>query len=58
MLIADMPDLPPQNVPVLIAQANQARPGDVKTVRTLGICFSDPNENQSSGNPSPRTARA
>lgn len=44
MFIPDMPDVPPQNVPVLIAQANQAQPRDVKTVRTLGVCFPAPNE--------------
>ena len=31
MLVMEMPNLPPQNAPVMIAQANQAKPGDVKT---------------------------
>ena len=43
MFIPDMPNVPPQNVPVLIAQANQAQPGDVKTTRTLGVCQIIPN---------------
>jgi hypothetical protein len=43
MFIPDMPNVPPQNVPVMIAQANQAQAGDVNTVRTLGVCFPAPN---------------
>ncbi len=38
MLIPDMPNVPPQNVPVMIAQANQAQSGDTTTIRTLGVC--------------------
>ena len=47
MFIADMPNVPPQNLPVMIAQANQAQQGDVKTTRTLGVCFPAPNESYS-----------
>ena len=43
MFIPDMPNVPPQNVPVMIAQANQAQPNDVTTTRTLGVCFPAPN---------------
>ena len=43
MFIADLPDVPPQNVPVMIAQAKQAQSTDVKTVRTLGVCLPVPN---------------
>ena len=43
MLVMEMPNLPPQNAPVMIAQANQAKPGDVKTTRTLGVCSPVPN---------------
>jgi len=39
MFTADMPNVPPQNLPVMIAQAKQAQPGDVTTTRTLGVCF-------------------
>ena len=39
MFIPDMPDVPPQNVPVMIAQANQAQQGSVTTTRTLGVCY-------------------
>jgi hypothetical protein len=39
----DMPNVPPQNVPVMIAQANQAQPSDVITTRTMGICSLIPN---------------
>ena len=38
MFIPDMPNVPPQNVPVMIAQANQAQASDVKTIRTIGVC--------------------
>ena len=38
MFIPDMPNVPPQDVPVMIAQANQAQSGDVKTTRSVGIC--------------------
>ncbi len=40
-------NVPPQDVPVMIAQANQAQPSDVKTTRTLGICFPAPNDDYS-----------
>jgi hypothetical protein len=43
MFIPDMPNVPPQNVPVMIAQANQAQQGDVTTIRTLGVCSPVPN---------------
>jgi hypothetical protein len=42
MFIPDVPDAPPQNVPVLIAQANQGQRGD-STTRTLGVCRVVPN---------------
>lgn len=42
-----MPDEPPQNVPVMIAQASQANASDVKTLRTIGVCFPAPNESYS-----------
>jgi hypothetical protein len=42
MFIPDMPNVPPQNVPVLIAQANQAQAGDVTTIRTIGVCHPAP----------------
>ena len=44
MFTMDMPDVPPQNMPVLIAQANQAQAGDVKTLRTIGVCQPAPNQ--------------
>jgi hypothetical protein len=44
MFISDMPNIPPQNVPVMIAQTNQAQSGDAKTIRTLGVCFPAPNK--------------
>lgn len=39
MFIPDMPNVPPQNVPVMIAQANQAQSGDVTSTRSMGVCF-------------------
>lgn len=39
MAISDMPNVPPQNVPVLIAQATQAQAGDTAKVRALGQCY-------------------
>lgn len=50
MFIADIPNAPPQNVPVMIAQANQAQPGDTTTIRTFGICSPAPNNNYSADN--------
>ncbi len=50
MLIPDMPNVPPQNLPVLIAQANQAQPNDVTTIRTFGVCSPVPNHNYSAEN--------
>src|SRR6266700_8137640 len=47
MFIADVPNIPPQDVPVMIAQANQAQAGDVKTMRTIGVCEPVPNEDYS-----------
>ena len=44
MIIPDMPHVPPQNLPVMIAQANQAQPNDVTTTRTLGVCQPAPSE--------------
>ena len=38
MFIPDMPNVPPQDMPVMIAQANQAQPSDVTTTRTMGVC--------------------
>jgi hypothetical protein len=50
MFIADMPNVPPQNVPVMIAQANQVQPGNTTMIRTLGICSAAPNNNYSLDN--------
>jgi hypothetical protein len=47
MLIPDMPNLPPQDVPVMIAQANQAQSGNTTTVRTFGICSPAPSNHYS-----------
>src|SRR6266705_6152553 len=47
MFIADVPNIPPQDVPAMIAQANQAQAGDVKTMRTIGVCHPAPNEDYS-----------
>jgi len=47
MFIADMPNVPPQNVQVLIAQANQAQANDVTTLRTLGVCSASPSNKYS-----------
>ena len=33
-----MPNVPPQDVPVMIAQANQAQASDIATTRTIGVC--------------------
>jgi len=38
MFVMDMPDVPPQYAPVVIAQASQAQKGDAKTDRTIGVC--------------------
>ena len=46
----DMPNVPPHDVPVMIAQANQAQPGNTTTVRTLGVCSPAPNHNYSGDN--------
>jgi hypothetical protein len=50
MLIPDMPNVPPQNMPVMIAQANQAQASDVTTTRILGVCFPAPNQAYSGAN--------
>ncbi|MEQ1525190.1 MAG: hypothetical protein ABL911_00380 [Gallionella sp.] len=50
MFISDMPNVPPQNLPVMIAQANQAQLGDMKTTRAIGVCFPAPNNNYSGAN--------
>jgi hypothetical protein len=42
MFIPDMPNVPPQNVPVMIAQANQAQAGDKTKARAFGTCFPMP----------------
>lgn len=43
MWIPDMPNVPPQSVPVMIAQANQAQVGDQKARdRALGVCYPVP----------------
>ncbi|MES2770770.1 MAG: hypothetical protein V4623_02150 [Pseudomonadota bacterium] len=43
MFAMDMPNVPPQNQPLMIAQANQAQSASTK-MRTFGICFPAPNE--------------
>ncbi len=50
MAVPAMPNVPPQNVPVMIAQANQAQAGNATTVRTIGICATAPNQNYSGEN--------
>jgi hypothetical protein len=50
MLIPDMPNVPPQNAPVMIAQANQAQSGDTTKIRTVGVCSPSPNHNYSAEN--------
>ena len=50
MWIPDMPNVPPQAAPVMIAQANQAQASDVKTMRTIGVCHPAPNNNYSGSN--------
>jgi hypothetical protein len=50
MLIPDMPNVPPQDVPVMIAQANQAQPGNMSTIRTIGVCSPAPNNDYSAEN--------
>jgi hypothetical protein len=50
MFVADMPNVPPQELPVMIAQASQAQTEDANTVRTLGVCFPVPNRNFSAEN--------
>lgn len=47
MFIPDMPDMPPQNVSVMIAQANQAQAGTAKTPRTIGVCAPSPSHHYS-----------
>ncbi|MFA6445416.1 MAG: hypothetical protein WCV99_24015, partial [Sterolibacterium sp.] len=44
MFVPDMPDVPPQFAPVMIAQASQAKQGSAKIDRTVGVCqaFSNP----------------
>ncbi len=50
MFAMDMPNVPPQNVPVMIAQASQAQPGDTTKIRTLGVCSPAPNHDYSAEN--------
>lgn len=50
MLIPDMPNVPPQYVPVMIAQANQAQPNDVATMRATGVCYPVPSNYYSGEN--------
>ena len=38
MWIPDMPNVPPQNLPVMIAQANQAQTGGASSTRVVGVC--------------------
>src|SRR6266705_371723 len=47
MFVADVPNVPPQDLPVMIAQASQAQAGDVQTMRTIGVCEPVPNEDYS-----------
>jgi hypothetical protein len=44
MFIPDGPDVPPKNVPVLIVQAKQAQPSNVRAERIVGICHIVANE--------------
>ena len=50
MWIPDMPNVPPQDVPVMIAQTNQAQSGNTTTVRTFGICNPVPSNRYSAEN--------
>jgi len=43
MFILDMPNVPPQDAPVMIAQVNQAQSSAVRASRTVGICQIIPN---------------
>ena len=43
MFIPDMPNVPPQDVPVMIAHANQAQSSTALTMRAVGICYGIPN---------------
>jgi len=47
MWIPDMPNVPPQDAPVMIAQANQDQSGSSSATRTLGVCAPSPNNNYS-----------
>jgi hypothetical protein len=38
MFIPDMPNVPPQDAPVMIAQANQAQAGGATGIRAVGVC--------------------
>lgn len=38
MLVMDMPDIPPQYVPVMVVQASQARQDSTAATRTIGVC--------------------
>jgi hypothetical protein len=44
MFIPDMPNTPPQDAPVFIAQAIQAQAGDMTKARILGVCIATPNK--------------
>jgi hypothetical protein len=50
MFIPDMPNVPPQDAPVMIAQANQSQSGAAAKVRTLGVCSPKPNKYYSADN--------
>jgi hypothetical protein len=50
MFIPDMPNVPPQDVPAMIAQANQVQAGDTIKTRTLGVCLPVPNKSYSLSN--------
>ena len=49
MFIPDMPNVPPQNVPLMIAQANQAQAGDSTKIRAIGVCAPVSNVKESAG---------
>jgi hypothetical protein len=43
-IVPDMPNVPPQVAPVMIAQVHQAQGGNLEKIRTLGVCQPVPNE--------------
>jgi hypothetical protein len=50
MLIPDLPNVPPQDLPVMIAQANQAQSRVATKIRTFGICHPAPSNEYSAEN--------